>query len=577
MIDSASEPQHGGLACASTLVVSVAVAVALTFVDVFLRHVVRGHVASWYDPDLMNRVSAVLFTASVFLPGSVLRRNGRHVVLMLMLALAVATVRVVGPESAESLLALVLSIWNPALLFVTITVAEFMLNRAFSIGEIRWSIGVGIAMAAVFFVIDRWIAWADWRIGGATPLGGIPVGGYYLREFVHWPLCAALAWGGVVLQERVFDSRSEGFRIGVAFAGLGVFAILACFIQLSVTTFASRSIHDGMPFRRAYGVRLLLLKPSAANREFVWEAVANDPWMEPLDADAEERDRLGDWRIVGVRRLDELDGADTARRLSARLRERPTAFLAQVAAPYLAQHRRCESLPLLLRFAYLGEDACVEALESLRVPQVVDVIMCEWFDAETAPGMPMDDTRTCPADHDWATANTRWRLGRLLGRDVGRTPREWIEAYRSWVESAPGGSCGPEQQKELDRVAAAMTKFLAAQHESLGPRARLILQRIMAFLREKGTPEQMNALTACVSQLTDSGSAELTDAQLAEVLRLASSIASDLFERARDSIAIPPPDFTVPSTTALETEVELYQQRVQEMRRSNPSRAGAQD
>ncbi len=179
---------------------------------------------------------------------------------------------------------------------------------------------------------------------------------------------------------------------------------------------------------------------SAADREASAPmAVMEGPWPQP----APPKDLR-----VEVEKLTAACDSEAARRLSDLLRQRPSAWLARSSAACLAEHRRYEAVPLLLRYALLGHEQCTAALEEMGLPEAAIALVLN----RIINGRVLAD------------APTRERLKRLMRADAGEPLLAWDDLYYRVAHNLPSPLPKPirdEAQRVVDLIAFGMNADVA--------------------------------------------------------------------------------------------------------------------
>jgi hypothetical protein len=266
----------------------------------------------------------------------------------------------------------------------------------------------------------------------------------------YWLLISVLTWLAIPAAVKIAERTS---RIAYSISVMGVSACAAWFIvffEFVVFRVAQQSVVSDTPFDRNYSVAILELRQSPGDFDAMWRSIAPLDWSQPPRF-------VPDYRQSCVDALARHDPPATARRLSEMLRQKPGKFLAEAAAPVLAQEHRYETAPELMRYALLDSTNAVTALDAMNIPQAAAAILHDqaasdaWFNGkrETA------DSTINPA--------RQRSLAKLLGRDVGPRWGDWLHFYDQVVNTLPT-PLSAEENADVNRVSHAIANFTSIHH-----------------------------------------------------------------------------------------------------------------
>jgi hypothetical protein len=281
--------------------------------------------------------------------------------------------------------------------------------------------------------------------GGGTEIG--------LNYICQWLLLAAMTWKAIQLAENRSTTAPVIRRwMMPAFKLLISAGWFLLFFHLLVYQLARTSIVHGIPIPRDLALWYFQTRQNAGDNAAVWHALESADWSHSYDAKFLEQD----YRQGCIEMLSERDRARTALRLSALLRNHPSAILANDAAAVLAREHRFEAAPELMRYALADAIDCQhakDALVSWGVPQAALAVLrgeAEWH--YTLTGTP--GTKTTPL---WFPSS-RADLSRLLGEDAGNRWADWTDLYATSIDERRS-PLPDDTQKELHRVVTAVTKY----------------------------------------------------------------------------------------------------------------------
>jgi hypothetical protein len=459
-----------------------------------------------YDPR-ESIVIYVLLWGVLFLPGAIKRWKWRHVLVMLAAAtlafVAVSVVLTLSPSHYRWFLAACVK----ATPVVILGVAELLLNRRMSIRGLAWVLGGAVAVGVVLELAIQATTLTGWTISLPSRYG---TGRYQVAGEIYWPLTVFLVWMVIPLCVRFSAPKGPRWRFAVAGFFVLIYGATAMFMEVLSYDLAERSVITGGPFDRAHSVGWLATRSSEKDMDRMWKAVEQTPWTRSKGRMSDGDELRDDWKMVAINVLASKDSAGTADHLSTLFRRQPSIYVAEDAADLFVKHRRYEAVPLLMRYA-LAEDSsiCTDALEAMGLPMAALPII---------RGEVAFEARLTGKQLTQFNDNTRKRLSRLLGEDVGLNVTDWGTLYDQIAQSVPTPLPKPIQD-ETNRVIAAWLVY----HQAAEEWATVCFQRV-----------RHNGLSG--------------EAGMAEVRRLIAAVAE--------------PNWDVLTTMDLETEVSDYASRV---------------
>jgi len=502
-----------------------------------------------------THLRGALLAVTLFIPGALKRFNVRHA--LIMSALALVCLCLVG-------LTFPVIPWPKGTLFpwyafalhgltvCLIGLGEFLLTGQRSWRKLAWIGCAGVAVSLLVCLVREMLHWSGWWIAipgpGSTAHRPLSAATEYL-------LIAALTWAIVPLVVRA-SSSVERRRLAAAIAGLvGLAAGTWAFFGAGVYPLAEWSLTRTGPFCRHHAAWLLAQRGTREDFERLWAEIQQADWQEGLGNWQVERAWLyqqQEWREVSVSILARHDGAGTAQRLSEMLVADPAPALAEVSADVLAQNRRYEAVPILMRYALLGRgyysDVCKKALEDMRLPRAAIPIFVavRRYGQASASYVQGQDLEL--------GAEYRSRLTAVLGWDAGANLTAWTKLYDERIRDAP--SPLPESiRAETDLVIACFVDYWNTFQRWY--RARGALSRRM--LADDGKASEAQAFDEWRRQ--QSGKVYPFEPIDPEVERQA-EIIQHYLRRATEAMRVAPPNWHVPTTQAFSREIDAYIKRV---------------
>jgi hypothetical protein len=492
----------------------------------------------------IERVADFLFYAALFLPGALRRINIRHALIMLTLAATYYGFDTASqwwpPERPfpYSLLA-----WAAAPVMV-VGLAEWALSGQRTSHSLLWitvaALTVGCAVPLIQNPLDFTGATVTFRLGSGsrfvTPWG----------RLIEWPLFAFLTWAAIPVALKAAREGRRYLRFALAGVAAASLAAFLLFFHVGMYRLARISLRGDGPFSRSWSAAIFETRGSPSDFQAVWEALANADWSQPQSFYPPE-----EYRKDCVRVLSRIDRVAAARHLAALLRDRPSELLATWSADLLAEERRYEAVPELMRYALVGESKCTRALEAMNVPQAALPILR--FVATYGRPAPLTPDFFIPA-------HERERLVRLLGGDAGAYLSDWTSYYDARAEALPT-PLAPDVAAQTERVIDAMTWYDQALTRLYEAKCRLFVRRLEA-----------DGMTAYLNQLTElepllRGQRALGEADLPDITPNVVMKLDNHKRKAFADMAVTPPDWNVRGTDGLKREIEAYNQRVDAMMR----------
>ncbi len=430
----------------------------LVFLPVWaVEHFSLLRMIPWYrDGEREFWTMAVLFGAALFVPGAVRRAKAGQIVVLLAMGggLSVATVWTQRlPVVAEYWVLEVALLGVP---FLALGLAELVLGGRFSPRGIPWVLAGALAAAALVDLITLWTWFEGWRFSMPNRYG---MGNYPVSGEIGRPLTVLLAWSLIPLCIRASVAVQARWRYALAVMLLVACAGTAAFREVLSHPLARRSMLQDGPFTREASVWWLLVHGVPQDKDLIWRALEEHPWTYSRYCHRDE-ERFALWRVTAAYGLAETDAPGTAERLSRLLRATPNRYIAEDLAELFAREHRYETVPLLMRYA-LAEDSwvCTEAMEKMALPRAAMAVLRH----EAVWQARLDGlARITRVDED-----TRARLARLLGQDVGSGFDDWAALYDSVTVNGPT-PLPDAVGDETDRVIAAMLRYFSGASELAG-------------------------------------------------------------------------------------------------------------
>lgn len=473
---------------------------------------VYGHRAVFV---MVDGLQIILLSAA----GAIVRRNWRHVMVMALVGAGACVLLFLAQSDVLS----GTLFWGRATVAAWMIVgAELALTGHRDRRDYFWAGLAGLMVGALLAVADAWLACCQ-------PFVNLPINppwatrlpiGYILSG----TLTAFLVWLTITaLQIRPARTWSRPV-IGIATCAIMLpVASTIAFFTSGLHSLAVASLRNGSPFDVSIGVKLLTETRDRKDRDLIWDAIVRSDWTKYRPQEGSQSEwPAGDWRESAISQLSKLDATDTAARLAKMLQDHPTAYMAGTVAPYLAQARCCDTSAVLLRYAWLGDSRCTNALAVMRIPQVAPVMISELSCLDSIRGSERLINRLFHSVADWRAAQDRIRseLTTLLGKNVGDNPDAWSRYYDSVIDQTPS-PLSVQQRNDMARVTRCFNTYFKMRNEWKSAQQ--------------------------------------------EAIRRASSI-SEAAVRTISSLTTQPPDWNVPTVKALEQEVTAYAERVAKLR-----------
>jgi hypothetical protein len=433
------------------------IAILVTLPLVVLRNLWFPWTMSWLETLTRSSPVSILLQVALFVPGAIHRWKGRQVLFMAGagvatwgIGLLLAMVR--PPVGNWALTACVQA--APLLLVVAM---ELGCRRTLSWITLAWAVPVALAAQSVLS-LGFWCSWLSGWDQGFTRRGWLCLLSPW--DLADATLIAVLLWAMVPAALSFVGTTCAWWRKAVL-AGAIAFPVagLALFLEVWSLPLARNSLLGHGPFARGASVRWVFTKGTLADNALLWKALEESQWRTSPGRWREDEDWFGSWQDLALRALAERDSGGTAEKLSMLLRRQPSLCLAESAAGLLAECRRYETAPLLMRYALAeGSHVCEGALEKMGIPEAAFPIMrnrivyeAGWMQRRLER---FDDS-------------TRERLVRLLGQDPGTEVAAWLRLYDRIVSDLPS-PMPQDLRKEVDRVIRTMLRYIAASNDWAG-------------------------------------------------------------------------------------------------------------
>ncbi|HET6246155.1 MAG TPA: hypothetical protein VFE47_00505 [Tepidisphaeraceae bacterium] len=374
-----------------------------------------------------------------------------------------------------------------ALAGASLATAVFLTTRDINVRGIYLDLGFDLAIRIIILLLlavsettmlkdRRWtnLAWLACAAIGAACIVSIVIGFLAGRrldlhlhngatENVDWGhffaamITAVVAWTMFAWASRAAAGKKASRKGFVAACSIAVAGWIGLFV-VALPSLARRSVMGNGPFSRRQAIWMIHERAAPEDLRCVYAALDHADWS----AVALDYISGDDWREYYVDCLADRDGSNAARVLSQKFIAHPHRAMADICAPLFVREKRYETVPLLLRYARMTDDAyvfsgsifsdvCVNALEKMQVPQAADGIIQEQWVQEILRGHS-------PPAFDAATQN---RLTRLLGTNAGADARDWESLYERIISTAPS-PLSADQRKEADLVNASADRLFAA-------------------------------------------------------------------------------------------------------------------
>ncbi|MBM4020081.1 MAG: hypothetical protein FJ288_17480 [Planctomycetes bacterium] len=420
--------------------------------------------------------------------------------------------------------------------------AEMLLTGRRSWRAVGWVLTAAAAAACAATIVDHFSAWADVRINiPVAPKARGLLTAYHAAQMA----LAVLMWTAIPAALAAAEGGRTRRRLTAAALAASA-ALFAGLFGLAAYPLAERSLDGNGPFPK-YRAALLL---EWRRRPSDFERLAGD--LEAADwTQGPSSDAPADWRSVYVGVLARHDAAAAAERMSRLLVSRPAPTLAWFTAGLLAQQKRYETAPVLMRYALRLADesrACTAAIEDMGVPEAAYVHLLV-LAARRGPPTALEETEDFELD-----ADDRQYLAAVLATDAGPNFQDWVKAYGGAVRDVPT-PLPAEAAAEIARIIAAFDTYRRSAASIR--EARLTLARRMIV--QDGLTNETAAFEQWCYEFGEDPDPPDPDDQIIEGYR----IVREHMRRAAKMLAADGPDWCAPTTDAFLEEIDAHAARVE--------------
>jgi hypothetical protein len=383
-------------------------------------------------------LSLYLPLTALFLPDAVRQLSWRKGLLIALIAVVVAAI-----DSTAWNVAMPYPLGLIAWFSPVIGACHWAFNPPRKRRFLAWTLGL---TAAVAFLIPAIVE--PVRYVNLTTV--IPIrGGERILDptyTLYWLLLAVSIWTAITVAENLANSDDLMVKslTAIGFAACGTWFFL--FFEVLIYPIATWSLAGDRLFDRSYAAKILETHYGSDTEQVFWKTLESANWSKSPDLD--------DYRRTCINVLFSRHPSAAAQRLALLLRQKPSAILAAYAAPILAQERRYDAAPELMRYALLDGNDATAALESMHVPQAaLAVLRQQAFTEALVSGRAEDPNSPIGANYER-------RLAGILGKDIGPNRNDWLDFYKKVVEQLPT-PLSLSQARETDRVAKAILSYFA--------------------------------------------------------------------------------------------------------------------
>lgn len=421
----------------------------LALLVVAIDHFDLLNLIPWWKYSAAKSVTLdLLFLLPLFLPGAIKRWTLWHVMVMLLLAVTAFGINWVLVSWHVPGLGYKW-FWDVYVTFAPIALVglgEIFLRRRISVRNAAWVVTAAITVAAVYILVYMLMWLMSWTI--QCP------GRYGLRDTYVWnlaglPMEVVLVWVAIPTYLALAERSALAGKAIVGGLCAAVLGSLAIFAEVTSFQLARESLVSGKPFDRHTSASWLIQGGKEEDSELMWKIVDQGEWTDPTMSDTANGPSAY-WRQSIISALAKRDSARLAERLSGALRLHPSVIIAKDAAMWMAQHKRYETVPLLMRYA-LAEtnEACTDALVEMKLPcAALPVMRAPLVWAARISG------RT-PQQYEASVCAT---LKGLLGKDAGTDVNAWYKMYYEVAPSVPT-PLPRSIKEETERVIQAMLRY----------------------------------------------------------------------------------------------------------------------
>ncbi len=396
----------------------------------------------------------ILAGIALFIPGALKRWNWRGILLMAVLGAASAVIGRVLSRTTIVAHSNVLTVLIAALFLLLLGLGEMFLQHKRNWKNLAWLVSGVIAVIAIHFLVQDYLWATGWMVSLPNRYGS--TGSQAFVDVIKLPLLAVLTWLTIPVCLRIAASGSRAKRLALGGTFTGAVAVYVVFAHILWYPLMAKSLTGDGPFERAAAVRSLAWRGRDSDFERIWQTLEEADWTKPYAWAEESPSYIGDWRQIAIAHLAKRDSADTAKKLSRLLRNRPRKKLAYEAAPLFAKHKRYETVPILMRYALSERDyRCITALEQMNLPRSALPIMRSrivWEIRFNGKPLTRFSKETCE------------RLKPLLGSDPGNKVDAWLQLYDKVIADRPTPLPKPIRQK-TDHVITSMLLYYVYEND----------------------------------------------------------------------------------------------------------------
>jgi hypothetical protein len=408
---------------------SIALALILPVIAVNGFHLLRAFERA-VPRGLIDWTEGYLLFAAICLPGAVRKLSWRRGLAMLAIAGGIYEVQSKVWWGGFIEYPLELLLW-----FVpTIGFCHWLAEPTRRVRVLLWTLGLTTAIAFVVPTISQPLSYTDvllWRHGIA------------LAFVLHWILIAGLIWFAIAVAERLALPKHIVLKliaIATAIASIVCFAVYFGKVEYRLALW---SLRYGYPYTRLNAVSIVKTEWSPDSEAELWDVVESGNWS--------PRTTNNDICLGAcVELLCRQNRSVAANRLALLLQRKPSAALADSAAPYLAAERHYEVAPELMRFALIGSETeqSRKALIAMRIPQEAFLILrYQSLNQLSAAG------HTGRVD-----AKAESQLAGIFGKDIGPKLIDWTHLYDTSINTVPTPLTKAEAD-DVNRVISAMVVY----------------------------------------------------------------------------------------------------------------------
>ena len=427
----------------------------------------------------------MLFGAALFLPSAIKQWNWRLFIGMSLFALIAPSIATWISSLLElQYLPVIHEIARPSTIMALVATGHWLFSPGDRWQELLWTIACVTSAAAVYSMVQFFFFWTGTYQSTAI---------YFLSA-----LMAILTWLAISLGERSADSGKKPSHLFTAFGILILVSVYIYTFHIGIYRIARASLESEMHLDKKFAVQLLNRQGGRKNHEAIADALEDADWVNIVDSGF-QLSIDEPWRETAVKLMVIHDKSWAAERLSFLLIKNPNRAILDMTDGLFVECKRHETAAIYIRFALLdsinpfilpfgsskeksgldyrpyvlttlGMNRYKLELEEMGVPHVA----LAWiYDVATLHGVHnlirlsrSEETPTKEDKRIVVSKSLRQRLKQMLGSDAGEGLKDWELLYHEEIDDVYS-PLNEAEREEVGRVIACFENYLAAKAELL--------------------------------------------------------------------------------------------------------------